>query len=209
MRRQPLSPPGDRPLLVLSGLEPFAKGGYRHCYVHPDNADLCVKVVARAEDPRCHTAQRREIADCMWLKKHWSDAMFDRIPAFEGVVETDLGVGIVMRLCRDSDGRISRTLGDLIRERGLTPSLMRAVDDLERWLRKQRLLTRDTGPKNVVAVRSGVDEWKLAIIEGWRHRRWRWLAWLHPVLADWLIRRQMRKLDRRAAGIARDRGGGS
>lgn len=192
-------PPDGRPL-ILSGREPFAKGGYRHCYVHPDDAGLCVKVVARAGDPRCHAAQRREIADCLWLKAHRSDAMAGRIPAFEGVVETDLGIGIAMRLCRDADGRISRTLHDLIRERGPAPGLMRAVDELERWLRSERLLIGDAGPKNVVAVESG-GGWTLAIIEGWRHRRWHWLARLHPVLAGWLIGRQMRKFRRRAAKI--------
>lgn len=187
--------------LVLSGLEPFAKGGYRHCYVHPDDADLCVKVVARAEDARCHDAQQREIADCTWLKKHWAGAMSDRIPAFEGLVETDRGVGIVMGLCRDFDGRISLDLARLIRERGLTPSLSRAVDELKQWLREQRLLICDSSPKNVIAVRIDDDDWKLVIIEGWRHRRWRWLARLHPAAADWLIRKQMRKFDRRAAKL--------
>ena len=188
----------SRPL-VLSGLEPFAKGGFRHCYVHPDDADLSVKVVARAEDPRCHAEQRWEVADCRWLKKHWSSTMSDRIPAFEGFVETDRGVGIVMRLCRDFDGRVSLDLARLIREHGLTPALDQAVDELKLWLREQRLLTRDASPKNVVAVRMGGGDWKLMIIEGWRHRRWRWLAQLHPVVADWLIRKQMRKFDRRLA----------
>ncbi len=197
---QTVCPPGRRPL-VLSGIEPFAKGGYRHCYVHPDNADLCVKVAARIEDPKCHTAQRREIADCLWLKKHRSGALSDRIPAFEEIVETDRGVGIVMRLCRDSDGRISRNLAQIVGERGLTPPLARAVDDLERWLRKHRLLTSDTAPKNVAAVHSDGGRWTLVIVEGWRHRRWRWLARLHPVLADWLIRRQMRKFRRRLARL--------
>lgn len=195
-------PSGGRPLVLFKS-EPFAKGGYRHCYVHPDNADLCVKAVARIEDPKCDTAQRHEIADCLWLKKHWSDALSERIPAFEGIVDTDRGVGIVMRLCRDSDGRISRDLAKIIQERGLAPPLVRAVDDLERWLRKHRLLTRDTAPKNVAAVHSGGDRWTLVIIEAWRHRRWHWLARLHPLFADWLIRRQMRKFRRRATSIAK------
>ncbi len=196
--------PDGRPF-VLSGSEPFAKGGYRHCYVHPDNTDLCIKVVARPHDCRCHDQQRQEIADLVWLRKRRSDAFSNRIPAFEGLVDTDFGVGIVTRLCRDSDGRISRDLAEIIRERSLSPPLIRAVDDLEHWLRQHRLLIGDAGPKNVVAVRSDGDDWTLVIIEGWRHRRWHWLARLHPLFADWLIRRQMRKFRRRATIIAKCR----
>ena len=186
--------------LSLVGREPFAKGGKRHCYVHPDDPDLCVKVVARADDARCHTEQRRDLEDHAALKKRGSDAVFDRIPPIEGVVQTDLGAGLVMRLYRDADGRISRTLAELIEERGLKASLIGAIDELKRWQRRERLLTRDTGPHNVLAVHRGGDEWKLVIIEDWLNRRHRWLARLHRVLADRLIERELRKFDR---GVAR------
>ena len=208
MRRQPLSPSGHRPL-VLSGLEPFARGGKRHCYVHPADSGLCVKVVASTEDERCASEQRLDIEDYAWLKKHRSDAIFDRIPAFEGVVDTDLGPGIVMRLYRDADGRISRSLVDLIRERGLTPALLRAIAELKLWQREHRLLTRDTGPHNVVAVHLGGGDWKLAIIEDWVNRRHRWLARLHPLLTDFLIERELRKFDRRAGLSTATRSGDS
>ena len=127
--------------------------------------------------------------------------MFDRIPAIEGVVDTDLGEGIVMRPYRDRDGRISRNLAQVIGERGLTPSLIRAIDGMKRWLRKERLLTTDTAPYNVVAVRLG-GGWKLMIIEGWENRKYRWLASLHPFVKDRLIARQLRKFDRRVSRVA-------
>lgn len=198
--RGELSSPSDGRPLVLSRLEPFAKGHKRHCYVHPDDADLCVKVVARTGDARCDTEQRQDIEDYAWLERHRPEAIFERIPAFEGIVETDLGAGIVMRLYRDEDGRISRNLTELVREHGLTPALDRAIGDLKRWQRKYRLLTRDTGPHNIVAIRLG-GGFKLAIIEDWLNRRHRWLARLHPVLTDFLIEREMRKFDRRLAKL--------
>ena len=186
--------------LSLVGREPFAKGGKRHCYVHPDDPDLCVKVVARADDARCHTEQRQDLEDYAALKKRGSDAVFDRIPPVEGVVQADLGAGLVMRLYRDADGRISRPLVELVKERGLTASFIGAIDELKRWQRRERLLTRDTGPHKVLAVHRGGDEWKLVIIEDWLNRRHRWLARLHRVLADRLIDRELRKFDR---GVAR------
>lgn len=195
--------------LVLSGREPFAKGGKRHCYAHPADPSLCVKVAARADGRDCHAQQRLDLEDYALLKARGREAVFERVPEIAGVADTDLGPGIVMQLYRDADGRISRKLADVVRERGLTPSLVRAIADLKAWQRKQRLLTRDTGPHNVLAVRLGDDDWKLVIIEGWLHRRHRWLAAIHPSVEGYLIGRQLRKFDRRVAHAAGTRGDGS
>ncbi len=187
--------------LVLGGLQPFARGSKRHCYVHPDNNGLCVKVLARAGDRHCHAEQKQEITDYAWLKKFGPQAAFDRIPAMEGVINTDLGVGIVSRLCRDANGGISRNLGELVKKQGLTPPLIEAIGQLKRWLREQQLLTRDTGPHNVVAVYLGRQEWKLVIIEGWVNRRFHWLTRRNRSFAGYMIDRQLRKFDRRLAKI--------
>ena len=186
--------------LSLAGLEPFAMGGYRVCYVHPGDEGLCVKV-PRRDDERCRLKQWRELEDYASLKKRGSEALFDRIPAIEGVVETDLGVGIVSSLCRDADGRISRSLGALIQEQAPAPSLLGAIDEWKRWVREQRLFTRDTGPHNVVAVGLGGDAWKLVIVDGLMNRRCRWLARRHRALTDYMIGRQLAKFDRRVANL--------
>lgn len=190
--------------LALAGCEPFAKGNRRSCYVHPDDPDLCVKVVADAEDERCLREQGRDLEAQRWLRARGSDSVFDRIPAIEGVVDTDLGKGIVMRLYRDRDGRISRNLAQVIVEHGLTPSLVREIGALKHWLRKERLLTRDTAPYNVVVVRSGDSDWKLMIIEGWANRRYRWLTRLLPFVKDRLIARELHKFDRRVSKLTDD-----
>ena len=197
-----ISEPSKSPLhsLALSGQEPFARGTKRHCYVHPDDPDLCVKVAARA-DADCLRQQRWDLEDCERLRARGADSVFDRIPAIVGVVDTDLGEGIVMRLYRDRDGRISRNLSQVIREHGLTPTLIQAINELKRWLRKERLITMDTAPYNVVAVRLGGGGWKLMIIEGWQSRKYRWLASLHPFIGDRLIARQLRKFDRRVSRV--------
>ena len=187
--------------LSLSGLEPFAKGGKRHCYVHPEDNTLCVKVPADADDRRSHLEQRLDLEDYASLRRWGSNAVFDHIPEIRGVVDTDLGTGIVMDLFRDADGRIARNLRDLVKEQGLIPPLIEAIDELKRWQRKQRLLTRDAGPHNVLAVYLGRDKWKLIIIEDWLNRRHRWLARLHPFLRDWLIGRELRKFDRRTQAL--------
>ena len=184
-------------MLSLAGAAPFAKGGKRHCYVHPDDPDLCVKVAARADDERCQREQRQDLEDYATLRMRGSAAVFERIPTIEGVVDTDLGEGIVMRLYRDADGRISQSLDDLLKSRGLVPPLAAAIRDWKKWMREQNLLTRDTGPHNLLAVRRGKDEWTLVIIEDWVNRRHRWLARIHRVFVRYLIGRELRKFDRR------------
>ena len=189
--------------LILTGLEPFAKGGYRYCYVHPEDADLCVKVPTRAGDARCHAEQKRDLQDTLSLRKRGSRAVFDHISAVEGVVVTDLGVGIVQRLCRDAGGRISRNLADIIRERGLTPWLIEAIDELKEWLQEQRLPTRGLTPDNLVAVRIGIEECKLVIIEGLLNRKFDWLARHCRPFSNYVIGRRLRRLDHRVAMLAR------
>lgn len=187
----------EKRTLSLAGLEPFARGGARHCYVHPDDPGLCVKVPA-SDDERCHTEQRLDIEDCTWIRKRGREELFDRIPEIESLVETDLGWGIVMPLYRDADGSISRPLNDLVVERGLA-DFVSAIDDWKRWVRRERLFTRDTGPHNLLAVHLGGKEWKLIVIEDWLNRRHRWLAAIHPVLLRRLVDRELRKFDRRVA----------
>ena len=185
------------PRLALSEMEPFAKGTRRHCYVHPDNPNLCIKVMADRDDMSCHIAQMLDLEDHAWLKENMTEAVFERIPARVSIVDTDLGSGITMELYRDVDGRISRSLAQLVEELGLVPSLIEAIDDLKRWLKQHRLPTRDTAPYNTVAVRLDHDRYRLHIIEGWTNRKYRWLALRSQICARYAINRQLIRFDKR------------
>ena len=83
----------------------------------------------------------------------------------------------------------------------MSPTLVEAIDELKQWLKAQRLLTHDTGPHNVVAVRLGEDKLKLVIIESWVNRRYQWLARYHRAFADYMIGRQLSKFDRRVSHL--------
>ena len=193
--------------VVLRDFEPFAKGSKRHCYVHPANSAFCIKVVAQVDDWECHREQLTDLKNQAELKRR-GGSVFDHFATIEGTVKTDLGVGLVCPLYRDANGRISSTLTDVVRERGLTRSLSRAVDELKEWLRDQRLLTRDTGPDNTLAIRLNYNDWKLIIIEGWLNQRYHRLIRLYPNFVDYLIRRQLRKFDRRLYGLIKTCSGG-
>ena len=69
------------------------------------------------------------------------------------------------------------------------------------WLLKHRLLTRDTGPHNVVAICMAKDDWKLVIIEGLVNRRFRSLTRSFRWFADYMICRELQKFDRRVQAL--------
>ena len=195
-------------------------GSKRSCYVHPSNHNLCIKVISNTCNKHDGiVAQQLEVDDYSVLQRCERSALFDRIPRFEGTVETDLGLGIVSQLLRDVDGEISQNLAKLLQKQGLTPDLVKAIDKLKQWLQEnlsvagwqkvkaidklkqwlheQHLLTRDTGPHNIVAMRVANSKWHLVIIEGWINRKFRWLHCRSTHLATYLINRQLRKFDRR------------
>ena len=189
-------------MLFLSKHQPFAEGTKRRCYVHPDDPDLCVKVPSgQGAGHKQLAEQQLELEDHALLQQRNFPALLERIPRFEGTVATDLGQRIVSQLFHDADGSISRNLGELISEQGLTPDLAKAVDDLKQWLRDQRLLTRDTGPHNVVAIRLAKGEWKLVIIEGLVNRKFGWLTRSLRWFADYMLGRELRKFDRRVQAL--------
>lgn len=181
---------------------PFATGGYRRCYVHPEDADLCIKVALRPDDAGCEAEQQRDIRDSHALRKRSSETVFDHIAPVLAVVDTDLGLGIVQRLCRDADGAISRNCADFIREDGLTPPLAVAIATFKAWLREERLPTRGLTPDNLIAVRwSEREDLKLVLIEGLLNRKFDWLARRCRLCSDRLIDRRLRRLDARIAKL--------
>ena len=191
-----------RPVLSLSKLKPFEEGSKRSCYVHPDNPNLCVKVVSgNSSDPKKLAEQRLEIEDFALLNQRNSSVLFERFPRNEGVVNTDLGQGIVNQLLRDFDGQISRNFGILICKDGLSLELKQAIVELKHWLRDQQCLTRDTGPHNMVAVRLAKDKWRLVIIEGMINRKFFWLRRASRWFANYMLERELRKFDRRVQSL--------
>ncbi|MDP1708722.1 MAG: YrbL family protein [Gammaproteobacteria bacterium] len=106
--------------LILAGLEPFARGGSRDCFVHPYHPDRCVKVARVERAPEILHRQspwwrrwRKSVhdfddsfRDYRTLKTLESDndpAIWRHLPRCFGWVETDRGRGLVIELIRDAE----------------------------------------------------------------------------------------------------------
>ncbi len=170
-------------MIQLTHTEPFAIGGRRECYVHPDDAGLCVKVhreeflpsKLRQDAPWWRSLRKGEnsfdenFADSTVLHALESEndpAIWDHVPRFHGWVETDRGRGLVIELLRDGDGLISRSLLDWIWMHGPCGELDRAIDELAEFWESRTIPSRSLGLHNIVMQERGPDDRRLVVIDG-------------------------------------------
>lgn len=189
--------------LVLKPLKPFAQGGNRLCYVHPDFADRCIKV--RRPDFTLEDRRRKkgfpknlkplssfddnleEFRVMQQFQQDYDEGLFDHISRCYGFEDSDMGKGLTSELIRDSDGRISITLKQYLWDFGYPSALQMAVADLCRHWRHYRVPSRDLLVHNVVVQREWQGEQeiirRLVVIDGlgsadiiplaWQPERWR------------------------------------
>lgn len=138
--------------LALSTLAPFARGGNRLCFVHPEHADRCIKVRRpdfTLEDLRRSKGFPKNLRPLSWfddnreefevmqdITHRLGEPAFALVSRCHGFVDTDMGPGLASELIRDGDGRISRTLKQHIWDHGYTADLKTAVQRFgEAWAR--------------------------------------------------------------------------
>ncbi|MFT7405079.1 YrbL family protein [Zhongshania sp.] len=166
-------------MLLLKPLEPFAAGGNRWCYVHPDDSAQCVKI----RRPDFTVAQRRaskgfpknlkplssfddnldEYKVMQNFVRYYDDYIFAHVSRCYGYVDTDMGAGLCSELVRDSNGDISVSLKQYLWEYGYTDNSRAAVAQLcEHWL-DYSLPSRDLILHNVVVQRNVAEDGEASI----------------------------------------------
>ncbi len=159
-----------RSMIHLSKCSPFAIGGRRICYLHPDDDTLCIKILRKDKLPK-----DLKRADPWWkqlrsasiydenindLKNHIKmvarseSQLVEHIPKVHGIIPTDLGAGLVVELIRDADGSISLSLKEYIAKHGFDQAAEQALERLKTFLIEQLIPFRDPFPHNI-ALRAG------------------------------------------------------
>jgi hypothetical protein len=173
-------------MLDLDGLTPFAQGYNRFCFIHPKDANVCLKVIRpknielrfkrqsllkkclgkeRLNDNSQEMAAYRQSAIRSLIAAGQPSLAWHHLPEFFGSVATSLGPANASELIRCADGTIAPTLEDLLEKDGYTPRLQAAVDRFTLWLRTHGILTRNLLPHNLVlSDRSGTAE--LFLVDG-------------------------------------------
>ncbi len=199
-------------MIQLDSQEPFAIGGTRRCYLHPSDPSRCIKVLREDRTPE----KRRELAT--GLKKfrsvsHWDDQdkeisayrdlmrrhgseLWRHVPRFLGVVETDLGTGIVTQVFRNFDSTFPLNLDQQV-PHGIDKPLEEAIGTFKTWLRKELVLTRDLLPHNIIAVREDVNRCRLVIVDGLGNSEWIPISSWSKAIARRKIERKIVKFEGR------------
>ncbi len=157
----------DNLLITLRDCVPFARGGKRACYVHPDQPDRCIKLPLPDQQPAdlyrrapWHRRLRKSILDFdenhrEWQAIHWlecqrDDTVWQHVPCCHGWTDTDLGRGLVVHLCREPGGGISPNLIDYLRSHGGTPAVRTAIDHFAAFWTVRRIPAHDFMINNLV-----------------------------------------------------------
>ncbi|RLU01361.1 YrbL family protein [Ketobacter sp.] len=130
--------------LPLSTCQPFAKGGNRLCFVHPEDPARCIKVrrpdftledLRRAKGfpknlrPLASFDDNQEEHRVMQaLHRRYGEVLYQHVSHCYGFVDTDLGPGLVSELVRNDNGRIAYSLKQQLAETGLSDDLNTAID---------------------------------------------------------------------------------
>jgi hypothetical protein len=151
-------------VLQLDESNPFATGGHRDCYVHPEDPDKCIKIVARGD----HKEALRECAYYKHLEnRNISWCMLSR---YYGEVRTNLGPGFVFELTRDYTGEVSKPMhcyhpsaGD---QGDDVEGLSQSIAELKSYTIDQKIVTMTLKTKNILYQRISPTEGKLVIVDG-------------------------------------------
>jgi hypothetical protein len=168
-------------MIDLDGLQPFAKGGNRKCFVHPNNIYRCLKVSFEEQSKKAKQS-------APWYKKFRREETFDdnlreqkaynqralikdnpnkwkHLAKWYGMVETSIGPASETELIRDNQNNIATTLETYLYTYGKTDEIKIALDKFESWLRSSLILTKNIIPHNVVV---GYENGKivLKIVDG-------------------------------------------
>ncbi|UZE95760.1 PhoP regulatory network YrbL family protein [Alkalimarinus alittae] len=169
--------------LLLKSTKPFAQGGNRLCFVHPNDLNRCIKV--RRPDFTLEDLRRRkgfpknmkplssfddnaeEYRVMRGLYKRFGNLLHEHVSGCFGFEETDMGKGLVSDLIRDDNQRVSHTLKQYIWDNGYTGDCRRAVDRFCSYWESLCVPSRDLLLHNIVAQRNAEGSIvRLVVIDG-------------------------------------------
>lgn len=147
----------------LSKHDPIAAGGEKIVFVHPDSDKLLIKVwkteyfeetrklyplLCRFRRLPRYITLTKEIVEHIALREQNIETRY--LQKFYGLVDTDLGLGMVVDAVRDRDGELAKSLNQLVEEKKFTHQNQKALDQLFSWLEENYVIVRDFSTNNVV-----------------------------------------------------------
>ena len=167
-------------MINLEGVRPFAEGGNRVCYIHPDNKNLCLKISKQE-------VVKKMRSNAPWYKKLRSEQSFDdnfreerayqqravkrnpkkiwrHLARWHEFVGTSKGLASCTELITNND-KVALNLEEYLFSKGRTSEINNALKDFEMFLKETKLLTKNIIPHNL-AVKENDSGLTLKIIDG-------------------------------------------
>ncbi len=167
-------------MINLEGVRPFAEGGNRVCYIHPNNKSLCLKISKQQ-------VVKKMRSDAPWYKKLRSEQSFDdnyreerayqqravkenpqkiwrHLAKWYEFVETSKGLASCTELITNND-KVAINLEEYLFSKGRTSEINEALKEFEMFLKETKLLTKNIIPHNL-AVKETDSGLTLKIIDG-------------------------------------------
>ena len=167
-------------MISLEEVKPFAEGGNRVCYIHPDNKNLCLKI----SKPEVVKKMR---SNAPWYKKLRSKRSFDdnyreesayqqraikenpqkiwrHLAKWYEFVETSKGLASCTELITNNH-KVALNLEEYLFSKGRTSEIDKALKEFEMFLKETKLLTKNIIPHNL-AVKEDDYGLTLKIIDG-------------------------------------------
>lgn len=139
------------------------KGLHRECFAHPDNDNLCIKIVTNGNQQE---TQREQSYYKLLDKK---DISWTMLPKFYGNLKTNMGNGAVFDLIRDHDSNTAKTLEHYLKDNALLQEnhedILNALQELKRYLIDQNIITMSIKPKNLLFQKQKNDRGKIYIVD--------------------------------------------
>jgi hypothetical protein len=161
-------------------------GAYRDVYQHPADTGLLVKVIKPlvveryAKRANWYEARvgaghyktlLREIEKYVVLHRRGQQNL-PFIQHFIGLVETDLGLGMIVSKVRGRDGGLAPTLTEIVRARGLNAELSARIHALRDDVIRHHVVFGDISANNIVEAADAQHGHRLVIIDGLNDRLW-------------------------------------
>lgn len=150
-------------MLLLDETNFISRGLHRECYQHPNNNELCIKVVVNGDDSETsrelryyHHLQRRAIS---WRM----------LPQYYGPVDTNKGPGYQFEVVKDFTGEVSSTLEHYLLDEALTvlyfPQLIQALNALRDYLLINGIVTMTIKAKNILFRRLSENSGEMVVVD--------------------------------------------
>ena len=153
-------------MINLDGIQSFAEGGNRKCYINPTNPKRCLKVLHenQLENLKKNSVWYKRLGNIESLDDNLREekaykqkaisspinsSIWDHLAKWYGMVETSLGPASETELIIN-EGEIAETLEAYLFREGLTPEIKSALSNFENWLREHQVLTKNIIPHNIV-----------------------------------------------------------